>query len=44
MRGLPIGRVMDLTHHNKNSLILFEGPEITVRPVGKRMLTRDDAR
>jgi hypothetical protein len=34
---------VDLTHHNKNRLILVEGPEIAVRPVASRALARGDA-
>lgn len=35
--------VVGLTHHNKNRSILVPGPEITVRPVANRVLTRGDA-
>ncbi len=35
---------VDLTHQNKNRLIFVQGPEITIRPVAARLLTRDDAR
>ncbi|ABW12977.1 hypothetical protein Franean1_3577 [Parafrankia sp. EAN1pec] len=34
---------VDLTHHNKNQMILVQGPEITIRPVAARLLTRCDA-
>lgn len=34
--------LVDLTQHNKNRLILVQGPEITVRPVSTRLLTRGD--
>lgn len=37
------GQLVDLTHHNKNRSILVQGPEITVRPVSARLLTRGDA-
>ncbi len=43
VRHLPIGRMVDLTHHNKDRSILIQGPEITIRPVSMRLLTRDDA-
>ncbi|WP_322749701.1 MULTISPECIES: hypothetical protein [unclassified Frankia] len=38
-----IGNVVDLTRQNKNQSILVEGPEIIVRPVAARLLTRDAA-
>ena len=42
-RGSSMNPLVDLTHHNKNRLILVQGPEITVRPVSTRLLARDDA-
>ncbi len=42
-RGLNLIGLVDLTHHQKNHLILVEGPEITIRPVAARLLTRSDA-
>ncbi len=35
---------VDLTHQNKNRLIFAQGPEITIRPVSTRALTRGDSR
>ncbi len=35
-------QLVDLTHHNKNRMIFIKSPEITIRPVAKRGLTRDD--
>jgi hypothetical protein len=32
-----------VAHQHTNHLILIEGPEITVRPIAARLLTRDDA-
>ncbi|WP_255738354.1 hypothetical protein [Frankia sp. CiP3] len=40
---MPQAVSVDLTHHNKNQTILVQGPEITIRPVAARLLTRDDA-
>jgi hypothetical protein len=37
------GKRVHRTHHNKNRSILVEGPELVIRPVGTRTLTRDDA-
>ncbi len=39
----PRSAGVDLTHQNKNRLIFVQGPEITVRPVSARLLTRGDA-
>lgn len=41
--GRPLSASVDLTHHDKKRLILTQGPEITVRPVSTRLLTRGDA-
>jgi hypothetical protein len=35
--------LVDLAHQHTNRLMLVEGPEITVRPVRARVLTRNDA-
>ncbi|MEX5635533.1 hypothetical protein [Parafrankia sp. FMc2] len=35
--------MVDLTHHNKNRLILVQGPEITIRAVSARLPSRGDA-
>ncbi len=43
MRHPPKARLVDLTRQNKNLLILVESPEITIRPVSTRLLTRGDA-
>ncbi len=42
MRHPPKARPVDLTYQNKNHLIFVQGPEITVRPVSTRLLTRDN--
>ncbi|ORT51621.1 hypothetical protein E0F15_14605 [Frankia sp. B2] len=41
---IMIRKRVDLTRQQKNRSVLVEGPEITVRPVGTRQLTRNDAR
>ncbi|WP_235497572.1 tyrosine recombinase XerC [Frankia sp. R43] len=41
--GRPLSASVDLTHHNKNRLILVQGPEIAIRPVSTRPLARGDA-
>jgi len=38
-----IDNMVELTQHNKDRSILIQSPEITVRPVSTRLLTRGDA-
>jgi hypothetical protein len=42
-KGQTPAKRVDPTCHQKNRLILVQGPEITVRPVSTRLLTRGDA-
>jgi hypothetical protein len=43
MRHPPNGRLVDRVYQHPNRSILVAGPEITVRPVATRVVTRDYA-